>query len=97
MLVDMQIRQWAPSSEIRYLDPCLAWSPRQYSRFGRDLRSRGHVVFGRWCVEEAGFFLVRTKNNKLHLILGARRANTKFLLPHASRVGECGRVEPDRA
>ena len=43
------------------------------SRFVRDLRSQGLTVFGRWCVEEAGLFCVNEKNNKLRVILDARR------------------------
>ena len=53
------------SFELRYLGSRLAWSSGQYSRFVRDFRCRGLVVFGRWCVEETGIFFVQQKKNKL--------------------------------
>ena len=56
-------------------------SSGQCCRFVRDLRARCLVVFGRWCVEEAGLFFVKKENRKLRLILDVRRANTRVLLP----------------
>ena len=53
-LADTLPRQWAPALNHGISTHALPSVRGQYSRFVRDLTSRELVVFGRWCVEEAG-------------------------------------------
>ena len=86
--------EWASASELRYLDPCLAQSSGQYSRFKRDLRSRGLLVFGRWCVEEVFFCQEEKQQGLSHP--GCSSRQHQIFAPAACRVGNYGRVESNR-
>ena len=72
-------------------------SSGQNSRFVRDLRARCLVVFGRWCVEEAGLFFCQKGKPQAPSHPGCSPSQHQSFASTARRVGKCRRVESNRA
>ena len=58
-----------------YHDPVLAAQPRTYSKFIRNLKSRGLIRYTITPRQHVTLFFVRKKNGKLRLIIDAREVN----------------------
>ena len=72
-----EVRSGKPETKP-YMDRVLASSQRRYVQFVKLLHSRGLVRFLPYRHEEVAMFFVRKKDNRLRVIVDARRVNECF-------------------